>query len=145
RHAGFTIGLMRDAYVWHKRRVDFRRYFRQVYVFGMSRVTLRLLYPDSLKAVHLLPAVFVLGTLTLLLLGVIVSPWWLLPLGVYFAAVFACAWYSTKSLKIALLAVPAAIIQLGGYGLGFIKAFFIKIILRRGRNVEEEIELRRGK
>ncbi|MDE6527134.1 MAG: glycosyl transferase family 2, partial [Muribaculaceae bacterium] len=139
------IGLMRDAYVWHKRRVDFRRFFRQVYVFGMSRVTLRLLYPDSLKAVHLLPAVFVLGTLTLLLLGVIVSPWWLLPLGVYFAAVFACAWYSTKSLKIALLAVPAAIIQLGGYGLGFIKAFFIKIILRRGRNVEEEIELRRGK
>lgn len=145
RHAGFTIGLMRDAYVWHKRRVDFRRFFRQVYVFGMSRVTLRLLYPDSLKAVHLLPAVFVLGTLTLLLLGALVSPWCLLPLGVYFAAVFACAWYSTKSLKIALLAVPAAIIQLGGYGLGFIKAFFIKIILRRGRNVEEEIELRRGK
>ncbi|MDE6611723.1 MAG: glycosyltransferase, partial [Muribaculaceae bacterium] len=34
RHAGFTIGLMRDAYVWHKRRVDFRRFFRQVYVFG---------------------------------------------------------------------------------------------------------------
>lgn len=145
RHAGFTIGLMRDAYVWHKRRVDFRRFFRQVYVFGMSRVTLRLLYPDSLKAVHLLPAVFVLGTLALLLLGVLVSPWWLMPLVMYFAAVFACAWYSTKSLKIALLAVPAAVIQLGGYGLGFIKAFFIKIILRRGRNVEEEIELRRGK
>ena len=43
------------------------------------------------------------------------------------------------------MAVPAAIIQLGGYGLGFIKAFTLKILLRRGRNVQEEIELRRGK
>lgn len=145
RRAGYTIGLIRPACVWHKRRVDFRKFFRQVYVFGMSRITLKLLYPDSLKAVHLLPAVFVLGTLALVLLGIFVSPWWLLPLGLYFAAVFGCAWAVTGSLKIALLALPASIIQLGGYGLGFLKAFFTKIILRRGRNVQEEVEIRRGK
>ncbi len=145
RHAGFSIGLVRPAYVWHKRRVDFRRFFRQVYVFGMSRITLKLLYPDSLKAVHLLPAAFVLGTLALLLLGIFVSPWWLLPLGFYFLAVFIFALFATKSLKIALLSIPAAIIQLGGYGLGFIKAFFTKIMLRRGRNLDEEIAIRKGK
>ena len=145
RHAGFSIGLIRPAYVWHKRRIDFRRFFRQVYVFGMSRITLKLLYPDSLKAVHLLPAAFVIGTLALLLLGIFVSPWWLLPLGLYFLAVFTFALFATKSLKIALLSVPAAIIQLGGYGIGFIKAFFSKIILRRGRNIDEEIALRKGK
>lgn len=145
RQAGFSIGLIRPAYVWHKRRVDLRKFFRQVYVFGMSRITLKLLYPDSLKAVHLLPAAFVLGTLALLLLGIFVSPWWLLPLGFYFLAVFIFALFATKSLKIALLSIPAAIIQLGGYGLGFIKAFFTKIMLRRGRNLDEEIAIRKGK
>lgn len=145
RHACFSIGLIRQAYVWHKRRIDFRRFFRQVYVFGMSRITLKLLYPDSLKAVHLLPAAFVIGSVALVLLGIFVSPWWLLPLGIYFLAVFVFALIATRSLKIALLSVPAAIIQLGGYGIGFIKAFFTKIILRRGRNVEEEIAIRKGK
>ncbi|MDE6130622.1 MAG: glycosyl transferase family 2, partial [Muribaculaceae bacterium] len=131
--------------VWHKRRVDFKKFFRQVYVFGMSRITLRLLYPDSLKAVHLLPAVFVAGTVLLLVLGLFCSPWWLVPLGVYFLAIFIGALITTRNIKIAAMAVPAAIIQLGGYGIGFIKAFIEKIILRRGRNVAEEIEIRRGK
>lgn len=145
RNAGFSIALIRPAYVYHKRRVDFRKFLRQVYVFGMSRITLKLLYPDSLKVVHLLPAVFVAGTVALLLLGIFVSPWWLLPLVAYFAAIFVFALAATRSLRIAFLAVPAAVIQLGGYGLGFIKAFVSKILLRRGRNVEEEIEIRRGK
>lgn len=144
-HLGFSIGLLRQIPVWHKRRVDFRKFFRQVYVFGMSRITLKLLYPDSLKAVHTLPALFVIGCLALIILGIFVSPWWFLPLGVYFAAVFAGALVSTHSLKIALLAVPSALIQLGGYGLGFIKAFTEKIILRRGRNLAREIEIRKGK
>ena len=145
RQGGFSIGLIRPAFVWHKRRVDFRRFFRQVYVFGMSRITLKLLYPDSLKAVHLLPAVFVLGSLALIILGILVSPWFFVPLGLYFLAIFAGALISTHSLKIAFLAVPAALIQLGGYGLGFIKAFTTKILLGRGRNEAEEINIRKGK
>ncbi len=145
RQAGFSIGLIRDAAVWHKRRVDFRRFFRQVYVFGMSRVTLKLLYPRSLKAVHLLPAAFVLGSLALIILGIFVSPWFLLPLGLYFSAIFVGALISTRSLKVSLLAIPAAIIQLGGYGLGFLKAYFQKIILGRGRDIVQEVNIRKGK
>ena len=145
RQAGFTIMLCRPAYVWHKRRVDFRRFFRQVYVFGMSRITLKLLYPDSMKAVHVLPALFVVGCVTLILLGVFVSPWWLLPLGIYFAGIFIGALTATKSLKVALLALPAAAIQLGGYGLGFIRAWVSKILFRRGRDINQEVEIRRGK
>ena len=145
RNAGFTTGLIVEAPVWHKRRIDFKKFFRQVYVFGMSRVTLKLLYPDSLKAVHLLPAVFVIGSLLLIALGIFVSPWFLLPLGLYFLAVFIGALLKTRSLNIAAKAVPAAIIQLGGYGIGFIKAYFSKIILRRGRDLDEEIAIRKGK
>ena len=145
RQAGFTTGLIRPAYVYHKRRVNFRKFLRQVYVFGMSRVTLKLLYPGSLKAVHLLPAVFVAGTVALTVLGIAVSWWFFLPLALYFLAVFIMAWISTGSLVIALKAVPASIIQLGGYGCGFIRAYFTKILLRRGRDIDQEIAMRKGK
>ena len=144
RLANFKTGLIRQAYVWHKRRIDFRKFLRQVYVFGMSRITLKILYPDSLKAVHMLPALFLIGTLALVLLSIFISPWFLLPLGIYFAAVFIGALYSTKSLKIAFLAVPAALIQLCGYGAGFIKAWTTKILFAKGRNINEELEIRKG-
>ncbi|MCC8070456.1 MAG: glycosyltransferase [Bacteroidales bacterium] len=145
RQAGFSIGLIRETPVYHKRRVDFRKFFRQVYVFGMSRITLKLLYPDSLKLVHTLPALAVVAGVVCVVLGIVVSPWWFLPIGIYLLAIFIGALISTGSLVIATKAVPASIIQIGGYGTGFIKAFTHKILLGRGRNIAEEIEIRRGK
>ena len=145
RQAGFSIGLIHPAHVFHKRRVDFARFWRQVYVFGMSRITLKLLYPDSLKLVHTLPALAVIIGVLLVLLGIFVTPWFLLPIGIYLLAIFLSAWIATRSLGIALRAVPASVVQICGYGCGFIKAFFTKIILRRGRNIEEEIKIRKGK
>ena len=145
RQAGFNIGLIRPAYVYHKRRVDFRKFFRQVYVFGMSRITLKLLYPGSMKLVHTLPALAVIIGCLLVLGGIFISPWWLLPLGVYLIALLVAAIISTRSLKIGLMAVPAGVIQICGYGTGFIKAYVTKILLGRGRNIEEEIAIRKGK
>ncbi|MDE7472259.1 MAG: glycosyltransferase [Muribaculaceae bacterium] len=145
KNAGFTIALIRPAFVYHKRRIDFKRFIRQVYVFGMSRITLKLLYPGSLKLVHTLPALFLIGSAALIVLACLVSPWFLLPFAVYILLLFISALVSTRSVRIAALAVPAAFIQLWGYGWGFIKAFTTKILLRRGRNVNEEIEMRRGK
>lgn len=145
RLAGFSIGLIHNCPVWHKRRIDMGKFLRQVYVFGMSRITLKLLYPDSLKAVHLLPAVFLVGSILLILASILISPWFLLPLALYFIAIFIGALIATKNPAIAIRAVPAAAIQLGGYGAGFIKAWFTKILLRRGRDINEEILLRKGK
>ncbi|MCM1518606.1 MAG: glycosyltransferase [Pseudoflavonifractor sp.] len=145
RNAGFTIGLIREAYVYHKRRVDFAKFLRQVYVFGMSRITLKLLYPDSLKLVHTLPALAVIAGVACVVMALTVSWWWILPPVIYLIAIFLTALWATRSLKIALKAVPASIIQLGGYGCGFIKAFFTKIILGRGRDIDEEIAIRKGR
>lgn len=145
RQAGFSIGLIREAFVYHKRRVNMKLFARQVYVFGMSRITLKLLYPDSLKLVHTLPAVFVVGSLMLIALACLVSWWFITPLLAYFLAIFLTALVSTKSLIIACKALPASIIQLTGYGCGFIKAFTLKILLRRGRDINEEIKIRKGK
>ncbi len=145
RNAGFSITLFTEAFVYHKRRVDFKKFLKQVYVFGMSRVTLKLLYPGSLKPVHLLPALFVVASVLMILGAIFISPYFILPLAAYLILVFICAAISTKSLIIAIKSVLAGLIQLGGYGVGFIYAYTRKIIFRRGRNVEEEILIRKGK
>ncbi len=145
RNAGFSIGLIRPACVYHKRRVDLAKFFRQVHVFGMSRITLKLLYPGSMKLVHTLPAIAVIIGIVMLLCGIFVSPWWLLPIGIYLAAIFITALASTRSLLIAMKAVPASLIQITGYGTGFIHAYLTKIILGRGRDINEEILIRKGK
>ena len=144
RNAGFEILLFPDVFVYHKRRGNLRKFWKQVHVFGMSRITLELLYPGSMKLVHWLPAVFTLGAIALII-GSIFCPWLLIPLAVYLLALWIGALISERSLKISLLAVAASMVQLFGYGTGFIKAYFNKIILRKGRDIEEEIEIRKGK
>lgn len=144
RLAGFRITLFPDVYVYHKRRGNLKKFWRQVHVFGMSRITLELLYPGSMKLVHWLPAVFTVGAIGLCI-GSFFCKWLIIPLVIYILALFVAAMIAEKNLKIGFLGVAAAMVQLLGYGTGFIKAYFNKIILGNGRNEAEEIEIRKGK
>ena len=144
RNAGFSIALFSDVFVYHKRRGDLDKFWRQVHVFGMSRITLELLYPGSMKLVHWLPALFTIGAIALAL-GTLISKWMVIPLIIYLLALFIAALRSERDLKIAALAVAASMVQLFGYGTGFIKAYVSKIILGKGRDIQEEIEIRKGK
>lgn len=144
RLAGFSITLFPEVYVYHKRRGNLRKFWRQVHVFGMSRITLELLYPGSMKLVHWLPALFTVGAIGLVI-GSFFCKWLLLPLLVYILALWAGALIAEKNLRISFLGVAAAMVQLLGYGTGFIKAYTRKIIMRKGRDISEEIEIRKGK
>lgn len=144
RLAGFRIMLFPDVEVFHKRRVDFRKFWRQVHVFGMSRITLQLLYPGSMKAVHWLPALFVVGAVAMII-GSFFWKWMIIPLIVYLLALWIWGMISTRSVKIGTLGVGAAMVQLVGYGTGFIRAYVWKILLGHGRDINDEIERRRGK
>lgn len=144
RLAGFGIKLFRDVKVFHKRRVDLKKFWRQVHVFGMSRITLKLIYPDSMKLVHTLPALFVVFS-ALMILGMIWRWWTILPLAFYLLCVWLVGIVCTKSFKIGSIGVVTSIIQLVGYGTGFIKSYVWKILLGHGRDEAQEIEMRRGK
>ncbi|MDE6559308.1 MAG: glycosyltransferase [Muribaculaceae bacterium] len=145
RNAGFSPQLYRDVKVFHKRRGNLAKFWRQVHVFGMSRITLQLLYPGSMKLVHWMPAVFTIGSIMLLLLGIILSPLWLIPLALYLLALWISAIISTRSLKIGTMAVAASMVQLYGYGTGFLRAYIWKILLRHGRDEAQEVAMRKGK
>lgn len=144
RLAGFSIALFRSVKVYHKRRVDLRKFWRQVHVFGMSRITLQLLYPGSMKIVHWLPALFVVFAI-LMIAGAFFWKWMIIPLLAYLLAVWICGIVATRSLKIGSLGVVTSLIQLCGYGTGFIRAYIWKILLRHGRDEDQEREMRRGK
>ncbi|MCR5013669.1 MAG: glycosyltransferase [Bacteroidales bacterium] len=119
---GYSCRLFPEAFVYHKRRVKFSSFFRQVKHSGEARIILKNKYPETFKLVHLLPAAFVVGNLALVLLAIFHSWLWITPILLYVLMVFIDSWIKNKSLKVALLSVPAAYCQLFGYGIGFLGA-----------------------
>lgn len=143
--AGYKCRLFSDAWVWHKRRTDFRKFFRQVYNSGIARINLYKKYPESLKLVHLLPMVFTAGVITLILVSAIgrvlmeyddINKWyWLcaapwLPIIAYSLLIFTDSAIQNKSIRIGLMSIGAAFVQLMGYGCGFISAWWKRCVLR---------------
>ncbi|MBR1935632.1 MAG: hypothetical protein IJ835_06240 [Muribaculaceae bacterium] len=145
RQAKFHTMLIPEVSVYHKRRGNLWQFARQTYVFGMSRITLKLLYPKSLKIVHCLPALFTIGFVVLLIMSLFGSWMWSIPLMAYALALLVAALTQTRNAGISLLAVVASHVMLLSYGWGFIKAFVWKILLRHGRDEAQEIAMRRGK
>ncbi len=144
--AGYQPRLFPEAWVWHKRRTDFRKFFRQVYNSGIARINLEKRHPGTMKLVHLLPTVFTVGVIGLILISAVgrllmyycgngqwrwlcLLPW--LPIVLYSCLILIDSTIRNKSLKVGLLSIPAAFVQLMGYGLGFIESWWKRCILRQ--------------
>ena len=130
RKAGFEVRLIREVFVYHKRRIDFGRFFKQVNNFGQARIWLQLIHPGSMKIVHTLPALMLVAGL-LLLVAAFFFPWLLLLPLLYAMLIFFDSLAKNRSVKVAALSVVAAVVQISGYGSGFLKAFWCKMVLRR--------------
>ena len=128
---GYSCRLFPGAFVYHKRRVKFSSFFRQVRHSGEARVILKKKYPDTFKLVHLLPAAFVVGNLLLVVMALFHHWLWLAPILLYCLMVFVDSLIKNKDMKVALLSVPAAYVQLFGYGTGFIKASWNDILRKK--------------
>lgn len=123
---GFTIRYLPQVVVYHKRRIDFPSFFRQVYRFGLARPILSRWHPGTGKPTFWLPTLFVLATILALAL-----PWvwasalaWV-PLGglvMYLVLVGVTAAWMTGSVRVGWLATYAVLVQFWGYGLGFLKS-----------------------
>jgi GT2 family glycosyltransferase len=127
---GFSTTLISDAYVYHKRRTNFRKFFKQVYNSGIARINLYLLHPQSLKPVHLLPSIFVVGMIVLLVLSVFYPIFLIIPLA-YCLLIFIDSTIKNRSAKVGLYSIAASWIQLVGYGAGFLSAFWNRFILKK--------------
>jgi glycosyltransferase involved in cell wall biosynthesis len=129
--SGFNTHLIQDAFVYHKRRTSLRQFYKQVYNSGVARINLYIKYPESLKIIHFLPAVFTVG-LVVLLLGTTISPLFLAPILLHILLLFIHASTISKSMKIGVMSILTSYYQLIGYGLGFIDGFWNRVLLRKG-------------
>ena len=138
RNAGFRTRLIREVFVYHKRRIDLRRFYKQVNNFGQARIWLQLIHPGSLKLVHTAPAaMLVMGVM--LLIASLFFPWLLLLPLLYFMLILVDSLLKNKSLKVAVLSVMAAAVQIAGYGMGFLKALWFKMILKQPLETKESL------
>ena len=146
--AGKRCRLFPEAWVWHKRRTDFRKFYRQVYNSGIARINLYKKYPESLKLVHLLPMVFTVGVIFLVLLlciglffsfapslssaskaiGIFLCICAIIPVLLYSLLILLDSTLQNKSIKIGFLSIRAAFVQLMGYGFGFLEAWWKRCI-----------------
>lgn len=150
--------LFPDAWVWHKRRTDFKKFFRQVHNSGIARINLMKRHPGSLKLVHLLPAVFTLGVFACLFLlligggltaltlcpnvvihynlGMALTLAGLVPLLLFSFVVFVDSSFRNKSCKVGVLSIRASFIQLLGYGTGFLRAWWLRCVCARNEELQ---------
>lgn len=135
--AGYKTALIPEAWVWHKRRTDFRKFFRQVYNSGIARINLEKRHPGTMKLVHLLPTVFTLGVMFMLTCALVaallssfcLSMLFLSPIILYSLIICGDSTIQNKSLWVGILSIPAAFTQLMGYGLGFIESWWKRCVL----------------
>ncbi|WP_040279982.1 glycosyltransferase [Psychroserpens damuponensis] len=128
---GFKTVLIKEAYVYHKRRISWRKFYMQVYKFGMVRPILNTWHPTTRKLTYWFPTVFSLGfilAMVLLLFG------WSIPIcfyGIYITFAFILSLVENKSIRIAVQSILAIFIQFFGYGYGFFKSTLSIGILNR--------------
>lgn len=129
---GYRTAFFADIAVYHKRRVDFGKFSRQVYQFGVARPILNRRHPRFVKASFAFPSLFLLGFIVGVLEYFLLSHPWILALyGLYSWLIIFDALRSTKNFSVAFLAVIASYIQLFSYGWGFLKSWFLLNVLRQ--------------
>jgi glycosyltransferase involved in cell wall biosynthesis len=132
--AGFKIGLIPRAKVYHKRRTDLLQFYKQLHFFGRARINVYKFFPNELKLVHFFPAAFTLCVIFTIISNILCWPIavlcniiaLLLILLIFFHALI-----KNKSVKIAFLSVLASFIQLTAYGLGFMQDIWRRLILKQ--------------
>ena len=120
--AGYEGVLVPNLLVYHWRKATMGLFFKQVQHSGSARVRLTQRHPGSLRVVHFLPVGFVLWCAGAVLLWA-VFPWLLWVVLGYVLLVWGDA-LARYGLRVAGWGVVGVLVQLCGYGWGFIRTAF---------------------
>lgn len=119
--AGFQTKLIKNAFVYHKRRISWHKFYQQVHKFGKVRPILNHWHPKYRKWSYFLPLTwvcFAVISIILLFMNVYIP---FLILVLYYLLAFLEAAYKLKNVKIAFYVLWALTIQFTAYSLGFVK------------------------
>jgi cellulose synthase/poly-beta-1,6-N-acetylglucosamine synthase-like glycosyltransferase len=134
--AGYKVGLIPEAYVFHKRRTTIKQFFRQVFRFGAARINIWKRHPEEMKLTHLFPFVFMAGTVVVVLFFLLFPTWWVTNLFMgfillYLVLIFLDSFIQNKSMRVALLSMITSVVMHYGYGWGFLRNWWAWTVLGR--------------
>ncbi|RMA64898.1 glycosyltransferase [Ulvibacter antarcticus] len=129
--AGFETAFVPDAYVYHKRRISWNKFYTQVKKFGMVRPILNSWHPQASKISFWFPSCFVFFVISSVIMALLVDLKWFLPLLGYMVLIFIDSSYRNSSVYIGALSVIAVFVQFFGYGLAFLKSTFYIALLKK--------------
>ncbi|MEZ4781989.1 MAG: glycosyltransferase family 2 protein, partial [Flavobacteriaceae bacterium] len=132
---GFKTRLYENVFVYHKRRISWSKFYKQVHKFGMVRPILNAWHPKTKKITYWFPSVFCFGFLLALSLCFFDIYFLMVIFVIYFFVAFILALLKTKSITVALMSLYAICIQFFGYGYGFVKS---TLKLKRSKTHIEE-------
>lgn len=121
---GYETRLFTNAFVYHKRRIDWEKFSLQVSKFGKARPILNSWYPEYSKITFWFPTFFVIGLIASFVLIFALFDWPLKLYFLYFLTICILSSVQNKSLLIGLLTVVAVWKQFFGYGFGFMTSYF---------------------
>ena len=119
---GFQTRLISEAHVFHKRRIDFGKFYKQMNKFGLVRPILNKWHPGSAKLSYWFPSLFIFGLFASVIL---LSFQFYLPIllyAFYFLLLFLDCLFQYKQFKVAIFALWAVLVQFTAYGYGFLKS-----------------------
>ncbi len=128
---GFETKLFPNAYVYHKRRIDWSKFYKQVNKFGKARPILNSWYPEYNKLTYFFPSLFFIGFVFSVLFLILGVKLFLALYIFYFLFAFLLSTIQNKSFSIGILSVLAVAMQFYGYGIGFLKSYWKVIILKQ--------------
>jgi glycosyltransferase involved in cell wall biosynthesis len=124
---GFKVGLIEEAFIYHKRRTSFSQFYKQLHFFGRARINISRFFPKELKLVHFFPAAFTSFVLSIPVLFLFYYKIGLLAVALlflYFCLIFIDSSRKNKSYSIGFMSIVACFIQLFAYGIGFFEEAF---------------------
>jgi|TARA_B110000495_G_C23031942_1_gene614887 glycosyltransferase involved in cell wall biosynthesis len=133
---GYETQLISKAFVYHKRRISWAQFYKQVNKFGKCRPILNSWHPETSKITYWFPTCFILGLAFGLVFSIAVENLVLMYFyALYFIVILFDSSIRNKNIKIGLMSIIAVFIQYLGYGIGFLKAFiFIKVLKYKPEN-----------
>ncbi len=139
--AGYKVGLIPEAFVYHKRRTSLKQFFFQVFRFGAARVNIYKRHPEELKLTHLFPLAFsVFAVFALLVVPLqFLNPLLLIPvafLDLYILLIFLGSLMESKSFSVALLSILTSFTMLFGYGWGFLRNWWAYVVERKEKGLQ---------
>ena len=136
--AGYKVQLNPDAFVYHKRRSTFKSFFRQVFRFGAARVNIFQRHRGELKLTHFFPSAFVgflvTGTVVLFIYSLFAKIF-LATTVIYFLAISIDSASKNRSFIVGFLSIWTSLLQLTGYGLGFLSNAFAVFIIGKKNGI----------